>query len=277
VSIESERYVLLGGSGILGMALSTRFNEKIILKTSRSEINSWFGIDGLRGMDKYFASLGTNVTVINALGITDPKAPIDDLVLLNFKLPAHLAYFAQMYGFKLVTFGTIMENFSSVAAENMYVQTKRDFFLSIQEFPSKANFLHLQLHTIYGSLRAHPYMFIEQLFKALSEKRELRMSSGVQIREYHHIDDEIDAISKILNLELSGVFQVNAGNALPIKELAHGVARFFDMEHLIKHDYALNSNDAVTKLYTKEPILSEVLFREPISGVTAYLKAKMMG
>ena len=257
------------------MGLSTKLNEKKVLKVSRSEINSWLSNDGLRRIDSYFARLGSDITIINALGITDPKAPIEDLQLLNSKLPTHLAFFSQMYGFKLVTFGTIMENYSNVAAENLYVQTKRDFFLSIQEFPLKANFLHLQLHTIYGAIRAHPHMFIEQLFRALSEKNELRMSSGDQIREYHHINDEIDAISKILRLELSGVFQVNAGNGLPIKDLAHGVVKAFGMPHLIKHDRALDGNDNSTNLYMKDPVLSDVFFREPISGVTTYLKEKM--
>ena len=119
-------------------------------------------------------------------------------------------------------------------------------------------------------------MFIEQIFSALYKKSELKMSSGNQIREYHHVDDEVNAISKILDSGFCGIIQVNAGNAIPIKDLAHGVFNAFGFPQLIHHDRSLDYDDVFSEPYMKEPMLSDVFFREPIAGVTSYLKAKLI-
>jgi hypothetical protein len=275
LNFESQKFVLLGGSGILGKGLSKRFNEKVILETSRSEIDSWLGSSGLTKMSQYFASLGTNVTVINALGLTDPKAPFQQLELLNSTLPMRIRESIDNLGHKLITFGSILENNLSLASVNPYIRAKRNFLESIEDHPSNKDHLHLQLHTIYGGERSHPHMFIEQIYRSLSANSEFEMSSGLQIREYHHIDDEVNAIAIFATTELSGVFQLNSGNAIQIKHLATSIFEEFEKLSLLKFNSALDGIDVYENCYKKSPFLDEVQFRDPILGVTEYLKSHL--
>ena len=48
--------------------------------------------------------------------------------------------------------------------------------------------IHLHLHTLYGG-QPHPHMFLGQMIGALERGAEFHMTSGEQLREYHHAHD----------------------------------------------------------------------------------------
>ena len=48
--------------------------------------------------------------------------------------------------------------------------------------------MHLHLHTLYGG-RPQAHMFLGQMIRALERGAEFAMSSGEQLREYHHVHD----------------------------------------------------------------------------------------
>ena len=272
---EFQKFVLLGGTGILGSGLISTLSEKNILRTSRSEIDSWFGSSGCTNMINYFSKLDKNATVINALGITDPKASIEDLEELNSLLPSRILRTLGNLDMKLITFGSILESNTTLASVNSYLKSKQDFFNRIQASPSTKNHLHLQLHTIYGSERSHRHMFIEQIFRSLRNKSEFVMSTGFQVREYHHIHDEVSAVIALIEKGHYGVLQLNAGNAIPINALATAVFNDFKQADLLKFNPALDGVEVFNIYYQKNPHLQFMSFRDPILGVIEYLKNKL--
>ncbi len=275
MTFESDKFVLLGSSGILGTGFNTKFDEKTILRTSRSEVESWFGETSLSNMRKYFSKLEPNTTVVNAIGLTDPKTPIDQLKTVNFIFPRRLLGVTNELGLQLVTFGTIMERHVGLASVNPYIKSKNDFFSFIQESPPSGRHLHLQLHTIYGGRNSHRHMFIDQIYYSLTKKCEFEMSSGRQIREYHHIDDEMNAISRVLQSKLFGTVELNAGNAIQIRQLATEVFKEFAQLPLLKFNAKLDGVEVFNHFYEKSPHLIDNVFRDPILGVIKYLKNRL--
>ena len=275
MTFESEKFILLGSNGILGTGFNAKFSEKIILRTTRLEVESWFGETNLASMRNYFSKLEPNTTVVNAIGLTDPKTPFDQLKTVNFIFPRQLRGITNELGLKLITFGTIMERHVGLTNVNPYIKSKNNFFNFIQESPPSISHLHFQLHTLYGGSSSHKHMFIEQMFFSLSRKCEFEMSSGLQIREYHHIDDEMNALSKVLQSKLFGTVELNAGNAIQIKQLATEVFKEFGQLPLLKFNTKLDGVEVFNHFYEKSPYLTNIVFRDPILGVINYLKKQL--
>jgi hypothetical protein len=257
------------------MGLSQKLHHKIILRPTRFEVNSWLDTNGPRSIDKYFARLGPETMVINACGVTDPKAPTEHLHLLNTVLPTRILNVVNRLGMKMITFGTILEKNISLGSINSYVRSKQDFVELVLSTPPNSNHLHLQLHTIYGGKRSHKHMFIEQIYHSLVNNKVFEMSSGFQVREYHHIEDEINAISSLLQNKYGGVMELSAGNAIPINQLARAVFKDFGVLELLKFNPALDGEDVFNHFYEKNPNLHSNTFRDPIPGVIQYLKDKL--
>lgn len=272
---ESEKFVLLGSSGILGTGFEAKLKEKNVTKTPRLEVETWLGETGYSSMRKYLAKLEPNTTVINAIGLTDPKTTFDQMNRLNFVLPKQLLSIINELELNLITFGTILEKNIFLTEGNNYMKIKNDFFNYIQESPPSKSHLHIQLHTIYGGERSHKHMLIDQIFNALAHKNQFEMSSGLQVREYHHIEDEMNAISKILESTQFGVVELNAGNAIQIKQLATEIFSEFGELSLLKFNPERDVAEVFNHFYEKSSLLAEIHFRDSISGVIDYLKKRL--
>jgi nucleoside-diphosphate-sugar epimerase len=272
--IEPEKFVILGSSGILGMGFSAKLGVENVLKTPRVEVESWLSKNDFSSMRRYLTKLEPNTTVINAIGLTDPKTPIDELNRVNFVFPRELLNVVNDLGLKLITFGTILEKHSGLTGGNSYVKTKIDFLNHIQESSPAKSHLHIQLHTIYGAKRSHNHMLVEQIFRAISQKSYFEMSSGLQVREYHHIDDEINALLKVMRSGVFGIVELNAGNAIQIKQLATEIFTEFGQLPLLRFNPELDSEDVFNYFYEKSPYLADVSFRDPITGVIDYFNKR---
>lgn len=256
------------------MGLNAKLNAKNVLRTPRVEVESWLSESDFSTMRRYLTKLEPNTTVINAIGLTDPKTPIDQLNRVNFIFPQELLSVVNDLGLELITFGTILEKHADLTIRNSYVKTKSNFLNHIKESSAAKSHLHIQLHTVYGAKRSHNHMFIEQIFKALSQNSHFEMSSGLQVREYHHIDDEINAIFKLMECGVFGVVELNAGNAIQIKQLATEVFAEFGKLPLLRFNPELDGVEVFNYFYEKSPYLEDVNFRDPIAGVTDYLKKR---
>jgi dTDP-4-dehydrorhamnose reductase len=274
LKIKSEKFVILGSSGILGTGFNNKLMTQNVIKPPRNEIESWLGESDGSSMRRYLTKLEANTTVINAIGLTDPKTPIDQLSLVNFVFPQELLRVVNELELNLITFGTILEKHTDLANVNSYIKTKSDFLNHIRESSQTGSHLHIQLHTIYGAQRSHDHMFLEQIFKALSQRTHFEMSSGLQVREYHHIDDEMNAILKVMQCETSGVVSLNAGNAIQIKQLATEVFREFGQLPLLRFNPELDGVEVFNYFYEKTPHLTDVRFRDPITGVIDYFNKR---
>ncbi len=166
---------------------------------------------------------------IFAHGLTLPSAPESELLLANFESAVNL-----IEGFEKVlsgkparffSFGTILERGDTV---NAYVRSKRKLADWMTSRPESC--LHIQLHTLYGVEEPKSHMFLGHMLRALRKKEEFRMSSGKQLREYHHVDDVAAGILRLVNHELPrekgmppGAFGLHSGRALHLGVLAEEV------------------------------------------------------
>ncbi|RYF39747.1 MAG: NAD(P)-dependent oxidoreductase [Comamonadaceae bacterium] len=135
---------------------------------------------------------------------------------------------------------------------------------------------HLRIHTLYGGGTPAPFMFLGQMLEALRERRPFAMSSGRQLREYHHVDDDARAIGVIADRPIAGVIEVNHGAPLSLNELATGVFAGLGCERLL-HVGALP--DPIEDNYGAElarPAFLEGLdFRDTVAGVVHELSAQL--
>ena len=110
---------------------------------------------------------------------------------VNFHLPKNIILSNKNTNNLIVTFGTIMEDLSPDA--NNYTSSKNQLTQFIKTSKIQ-NILSLKIHTLYGGDKPNAYMFLGQMLNSINKNEDFKMSSGKQIREYHHVDDESKAI-----------------------------------------------------------------------------------
>ncbi len=102
-----------------------------------------------------------------------------------------------------------------VSSKNRYVQSKTLLNHYVKSLNSQHNSVaHIQLHTLYGVGAPSPFMFLGQILSALRNDSVFEMTSGCQLREYHHFLDDTEAIKQILESQTTGV--VNLSNGKPV-------------------------------------------------------------
>jgi nucleoside-diphosphate-sugar epimerase len=116
-------------------------------------------------------------------------------------------------------------------------------------------------------------MFVGMMANSIQDRREFKMSSGEQLREYHHTEDLMNALRALSGVWLSPIVSVSNGNPITLRSLAESVFESFGVAHLLKIG-AIDSplNEVHSMLETRTLGLADVDFREPIIGVTKYLE-----
>lgn len=96
----------------------------------------------------YFQSKKTeDSTIVVASGLLDPHLSPDELLKINFHLPRNIIEGSTKLGFKVVTFGTVME--SLLDSKNPYIKSKAvlgDYVAGIAS--RECRLIHLRLHTL---------------------------------------------------------------------------------------------------------------------------------
>ena len=267
---------ILGGNGALGTALSEstdyqnttllRRNEYVEWATKPTEIKNYFENRKISEIDTFFV----------CAGLTDPGVTQDVLDTLNFYLPRNLLEVAAMYGSKIITFGSVLENLN---IKNNYILSKR-LFLNYLNFESTyRNFEHWQLHTLYGGKPPKVHMFLGQIALALSSKSKFQMTSGLQLREYWHVEDVANFImSQRTSSDPDQIRIVGSGLPVTLRELAIAIFEQFHARDLLEigviedprienYDLELANARAEAKPY----------MRDPVDGVINFLKISLMG
>jgi nucleoside-diphosphate-sugar epimerase len=176
------------------------------------------------------SSLSENgLDILFANGQTDPSLPLSTLIESNFLFPQRvISVSRRLPNFRFITFGTAMECFDSMAVENNYVSSKRQLCewmggLECAEFSDRI--LHIRLHTLYGGTEPKHYMFLGQLVAALRAKSIFSMSSGYQLREYHHVDDIAISIIRLLEHAWSDdpILTISSGHPVRLLDLAKAI------------------------------------------------------
>ena len=285
--MNDKHVIIFGGGGQTGTAL---INE--LLKNGYSEshvhIIPWSVIgrpeiclnkESLK--NKLFSYLDSKIygDFIFAGGITDPHVSVEKINYSNIEFPKRVieATFDHS-NFRYLTLGSINENVELFYKNNNYLRSKLELGRLIEkksyESNGKDHFLHLRLHTLYGG-KPKDHMFLGQIAKAIKNGTVFRMSSGLQLREYHHVDDIAVTIRSILEREwdFGPIVEINSGKPVRLAELAKAIFKAFKKEELLEiGSIPTPSGENMGKVFQRSEDWMMSFSRTSINGVIESLK-----
>ena len=264
---------IVGGSGALGSSNSSLYEENEVKILNRKTYCDWVNRTSVRSIESYFKNDNDKSSIVFvASGLLNPSLPFEELVKINHELPKNIIKGVSNLGIRVVTFGSIMEGLSDCF--NPYIRSKKLLGQHILDSPEQTvHVTHFRLHTLYGKGKPKDFMFLGQIYEALRNKNVMRMSSGRQLREYHHVNDDLKAIKIALDANVSGLFDVNHGKPVFLSDLADHIFKHFGCEDLLKTGaISDNENDNYSEVCKRPKLLEEQQFRETFHGVICYLE-----
>lgn len=267
---------VLGSRGRLGRAIASSFNAEQVTALERAVYSEWSRNGASDDISRFFDSAAANNSVVYvAAGIIDPKALAEDHESINFRLPRNVIEGVTRAGLRVVTFGTVMEAIAGQNLANPYFASKAKLGEFVAEFSEVSTaVLHVRIHTLYGGGLPDRFMFLGQIFNAIINQDQFNMSSGTQLREYHHVDDDVAAIAVLLQAGAAGVVNLSHGDAITLRELAIYIFDEFGSSDLLNVG-ALPSpiSDNYERIFEKEHMLKNAIFRDTLPSVTKYLQS----
>lgn len=258
--------IIIGKNGNIAIELQKSFPLALIIPGM--EYRYW---DDSVQLKKVFASEPNDIYV--AIGIVSSKAETKNLERVNFHIPQKIADIIKGTDSRIFTFGSIMEKDRKIAQSNAYIGTKEKLSKYLKENLQEKNFLHVRLHTLYGGQNLNPEMFLGQLFYAIRNKTEFQMSSGNQLREYHHVVDDIRALNLLDDENHSGIQEISHEEVFTLRELAEKALYHFGLlDSLIIGKREDPSNEILTPLGKRIKLLENFKFRPSIAGIISYLE-----
>jgi nucleoside-diphosphate-sugar epimerase len=264
---------LIGGRGRLGQAIAHEYVADGIVSLDRSVYEDWSHVDSVGKIARFFEkSSNEGAIVFVTSGLLDPKLAYEDLLSVNCSLPKNLIDGVAELGVKVVTFGTVMERL--LESKNPYVRTKAILAEYVRDIAcAGAPVTHIQVHTLYGLGEPSPFMFLGQMLSSVKNDTPFNMTSGRQLREYHHLEDEAKAIRHVAHSALSGVMSVNHGMPISLRTLAEEVFRALGKPELL-HIGALPepAEENYAKILEPSEVFKHISFRDPLSAVIQYMR-----
>jgi len=266
-------YYIIGSKGRLGQVLATRYSNYGVVELQRADYEGWVKPKAIDDISRYFdCPSSEGATVFVASGLLDPNLSPKTLRSVNYQLPKNVIDGAGKIGIKVVTFGTIMEEISEY--QNSYVQSKIELKNYVNEVSQRGqSALHLQMHTLFGIGLPSPFMFLGQILSAIRKNQAFKMTSGRQRREYHHYEDEVEAIQRIVSANGCGVRSISHGQSLRLKTIAESV-----FHHLGKSDLLQVGAlpDPPEEIYEENPTSLEAVpnfvFRDTLPAICEYMR-----
>ena len=265
---------VLGSHGRIGRAITGSFAEDSVVAPGRDVYARWWCKGAADDVSRYFESAQHDGGIVYiAAGVIDPKKPAEDHQRVNFLLPRNVIVGATRLGLRVVSFGSIMEEIVE-GATNPYFASKIQLGNFVEAFASTSPLvLHIRIHTLYGGGLPDRFMFLGQLLQAIASRSGFNMSAGTQLREYHHIDDEVAAISALVAAETSGVVNLSHGEPVTLRDLASYIFEQFDCSELLRiGSLAAPPNDNFGMAFERPPLLADTAFRDTLPSVVEYLR-----
>ena len=268
-----KQVVILGKNGNLSKSLKGVFPNATVIP--KKQYMNWLASP--EEMIKFCSTLDISdemPDVYNCAGITDPSINQNEINLVNYELPIFLSEQSNKLDYRLVSFGTVMELLPKYSVSNRYLESKLRFY---KRFISDANWsnrnIHIQLHTLYGGSHIHRHMFLGQIFHAISSREMFHMSGGEQIREYHHIDDDANAIKQLTSNTGGRLIDISHGQPERLKDIAIFLFNHFNSRELLNISTRIaDKNDNRTVTFKKTDDLSDSLFRPTMSNLILWLE-----
>lgn len=226
---------LIGAKGRLGQSIVREYAGQDVRVLDRAIYRSWSRPATADEVSRYFEATmaGADATIFVASGLLDPALPHEELLGVNYYLPRNVIDGAARLGARVFTFGTVMESLLS-RSKNPYIQTKA----ALGEYVADAVIAglpatHLQIHTLFGTGLPSSFMFLGQMLSAIRESRPFKMTSGRQLREYHHLHDEARAVRTIAESGAAGVLNLSHGRPVSLRAVAESVFAAFGRDELL--------------------------------------------
>ena len=272
-SPSDRKKFIIGSNGRLAQAIINYYGDQGCFCLKREEYRNWGNINDLSSVKEFFIpKLSPGDTIFITSGILNSKEEPSLVNEVNFLLPSNIIEALQGLEVNIVTFGTILENLKS--SENVYVQSKIRLSEKVKDFRSEfTRVTHFRLHTLYGYDLPSEFMFLGQIYSALKNNSVFNMTSGIQIREYHHLDDVVNSMEVLLSKNRIGVNEITSGNGIRLRDLALRIFAHFNSEHLLRMgELSIEQEEKYLNDYKRNVDLENIDFRDPFDGVIHYLK-----
>jgi nucleoside-diphosphate-sugar epimerase len=274
LKLDDKSILILGTNGNIARAVAERFPHAT--KVPRQDYLNWL-VNGESEIDEFLSKNKIIPEIIfNCVGVTNPSADNNLLMNLNFELPKLLIKKFAQDSVKVVTFGTVMENNKEYALSNNYLKSKFLLHNWLSELSSSESFVHIQLHTLFGGRNIHEYMFLGQIHNAIKSQIKFSMTSGLQLREYHHVDDDVSAAVELINRNFLGIHSISHGNPIRLRDVAEEIFRHFNSLDLLEvGKITANEFDSLRPILPKNTEIVATKFRDTKIGIIRWLDANL--
>ena len=268
---------LVGGRGRVGQAIAASRPNSELMLLARDVYQDWWRPGSAKDIAKFFEGAPAGSVVVVAAGLLDPALPQQLMHRVNVDLPLHVLEGATDVGLRVVTLGTVMERLTS--HPNVYVAGKSELGLQVaRQADAGEPVLHLQIHTLYGGGPPAPFMFLGQMCDALRRGVPFEMSPGRQLREYHHVDDDVSALHALIAAGTVGIAPVSHGEPSTLADLASSVFKAVGRRDLLRIGARPEPpDDNYAAVLSKPPVLAGIDFRPAQAGVVEYVRSQLSG
>lgn len=266
---------IIGANGRLGNAIAKHLPPELVTKLDRSVYADWWQDNSVNKVYNFFNIITKpNDFIFIAAGVIDTKLSAHEHHQINFLLAKNIIEGVSNLGLRVVTFGTVMEDIIAKDTTHPYFASKIKLGNFVSQFASAKNLaLHIRIHTLFGGHPPHSFMFMGELYHSLIHQIPFKMSSGEQLREYHHIDDEIEAIFQLINKREHGIVDLSHGAPLTLKNLATYIFNEFNCLHLLNIGKLPNlKSDNYAYFFKKTEGLENCYFRDTLPAIVEFLK-----
>ncbi len=257
--------VILGSTGLIGSAWK-RFHTSSVA-VERSVIEDWFSNESKDSLAKFLDSLPNDreIEIHFCFGNTNSVQSLNLLMQVNCEWPLVIAKQALMRNFRIVTYGSALEIFG---IRNNYFDSKRAFAAELAALETKNLWTNVNLHTLYSDSSPHPHMFLGQIYSSLRDKTQFHMSSGMQLREFHYVDDDVAIIDNALRLKYTQNLEISHGKPLKLIQVAEHLFDSFALSDLLKRNKHIdNPNDNYSRIFTAKPYQDTIIHRDPLTSL----------
>lgn len=257
--------IILGATGLIGSAWMRRQPNSIFVK--RDVIENWMFNHKANSLGNFFDNLPQDkaIEIHFCLGNTNSRERMDLLMRINCHWPLEIAKEAMIRNYRIITYGSALEDFG---IRNNYFESKRAFSNEMRKIETKNLWTNLRLHTLYSDSRPHPHMFLGQIYSAIQNSTQFNMSSGKQLREFHHVDDDIQIIESALKLDFSQQIEISHGKPLELFNVADYLFESFNSRYLLHVNiYPDDPDENYTKIFLSNLSIGIEYTREPLSAL----------
>lgn len=216
--------------------------------------------------------------MVFALGDTNPATPPEELLKSNLLIVQRVvrAFEGEGEPCRYITFGSIQEHFPGICAANPYLRSKVALGDWMAARGAEGRFLHIRLHTLYGGV-VKPHMFLGQILHSLRSGTPFSMSSGDQLREYHHVEDIGEAVARLMDDDWrEGVVDLSAGTPLSLASLAKAIYVHFGKAELLRiGSIPRPEGENLHRIFPRSPESWMPFSRDAVAGVIGWLEEQL--